>query len=107
MAYHQLTQEERYLISNGVRLNRSQRELAELLGRSPSTISRELQRNATAHDGVYRAAKAHSYAVARRRRSRRGPQYSDQVLAQVDAALRKRWSPVQIVGHFRALGLTV
>lgn len=66
MTYHQLTQEERYLISGGVRLKRSQRELAKLLGRSPSTISRELRRNATAHDGLYRAAKAHSYVLARR-----------------------------------------
>jgi IS30 family transposase len=107
MAYHQLTREERYLISNGMRLNRSQRELAELLGRSPSTISRELRRNATTRDGAYRAAKAHSYAVARRRRSRRGPQFSDQVLEQVDAAIRKRWSPEQIVGRFREDGRTV
>src|SRR5580765_327073 len=98
MAYHQLTQQERYLISNGVRLSRTLRELAELLGRSPSTLSRELRRNATAHDGRYRAAKAHSYAVARRRRSRRGAQFSDQVLSQVDAAVRRRLSAEQIVG---------
>jgi IS30 family transposase len=107
MAYHQLTQEERYLISNGLRLKRSQRELAQLLGRSPSTISRELRRNTTAHDGRYRADKANSYAVARRRRSRRGAQFSDRVLRQVDAALRRHWSPVQIVGQFRAEGRPV
>lgn len=107
MAYHQLTQDERYLISNGVRLNCSQRELAALLGRSPSTICRELRRNATAHDGLYRAAKAHSYAMARRRRSRRGAQFSDQVLRQVDACLRQRLSPEQIVGLFRAKGRLV
>jgi len=107
MAYHQLTQEERYLISRGVRLKRTQKELAELLGRSPSTISRELKRNATAHDGRYRADKAHSYAVARRRRSRRGPHFSQQVLGEVDAAVRRRWSPEQIVGVFRAEGRPV
>lgn len=107
MTYHQLTQEERYLISSGVRLKRSRRELAKLLGRSPSTLSRELRRNATAHDGLYRAAKAHSYALARRRRSRRSPQFSHQVLSQVDAAIRQRWSPEQIVGRFRAKGQIV
>ena len=107
MTYHQLTQEERYLISGGVRLKRSQRELAKLLGRSPSTVSRELRRNATAHDGLYRAAKAHSYAFARRRRSRRGPQFSNRVFSQVDAAVRQRWSPQQIVGVFRAKGQLV
>ena len=107
MTYHQLTQEERYLISSGVRLKRSQRELAKLLGRSPSTISRELRRNATTHDGLYRAAKAHSYALGRRRRSRRGPQFSHQVFNQVDAAVRQRWSPEQIVGLLRAQGQLV
>jgi transposase, IS30 family len=107
MLYHQLTQEERYLIAGGQRLLRSQRELAEELGRAPSTISRELRRNATAHDGAYRGEKAHSYAVARRRRCRRGPQFSNAVLEQVDEALRQRWSPEQIVGQFRAEGKVV
>ena len=107
MAYHQLTQEERYLISRGVRLKRTQKELADLLGRSPATISRELRRNATAHDGLYRAAKAHSYATARRRQSRRGPQFSNQVLGRIDGAIRQCWSPEQIVGVLRAEGRTV
>lgn len=107
MAYHQLTREERYLIAWGLRLNQTLREIAETLGRAPSTLSRELRRNATAHDGAYRSDKADSYAVARRRRSRRGPQYSDAVLAAVDAAVKKRWSPEQIVGRFRARGKVV
>jgi IS30 family transposase len=102
MAYHQLTQEERYLISGGLRLVLSQRELAEELGRAPSTVSREIRRNATAHDGAYRAEKAQSYAVAKRRRCRRGPQFSEAVLGLVDNALRRCWSPEQIVGQFRA-----
>lgn len=107
MTYHQLTQEERYLISGGLRLALSQRELAEELGRSRSTVSREMRRNATAHDGAYRAEKAQSYAVARRRRCRRGPQFSDVVLCLVDIALRRCWSPEQIVGQFRAEGKLV
>ena len=107
MAYHQLTREERYLIAWGLRLNQTLREIAEALGRAPSTLSREVRRNATAHDGAYRSEKADSYAVARRRRSRRGPQYSEAVLAEVDAALRQRWSAEQIVGRFRAEGKVV
>jgi len=107
MVYHQLTQEERYLIGDGQRWKHNQRELAQDLGRSSSTVSRELRRNATTHDGGYRAEKAQSYAVARRRRSRRGPQFTEAVLQQVDAALRRRLSPEQIVGAFRAAGKTV
>lgn len=107
MLYHQLTQEERYLIAGGRRLLRSQRELAEELGRAPSTISREVRRNVTPHDGGYRGEKAHGYAVARRRRCRRGPQFSEAVLTEVEMALRRRWSPEQIVGAFRAEGKAV
>src|SRR5205823_3309543 len=100
MSYQQLTQEERYLIACGLRINLSLRMIARAMGRSPSSVSRETRRNATAHDGAYRSEKAESYAVARRRRSRRGPQYSEAVFAEVDAALREQWSPEQIVGTF-------
>ena len=54
MAYHQLTQDQRYLITHNKRLGKSIREIAEVLGRSPSTISRELRRNRTPGDGAYR-----------------------------------------------------
>jgi transposase, IS30 family len=107
MAYHQLTQEERYLIAGGLRLMLSQCQLAEEIGRAPSTVGREIRRNSTAHDGAYRGEKAHRYAVARRRRCRRGPQFSEAVLRQVDEALRQRWSPEQIVGRFRVEGKIV
>lgn len=107
MAYHQLTQEERYLISAHLVAGRTQGEIAHLLSRAPSTISREVRRNATTHDGRYRPSKAHRYAQARRRRCRRGSQFSENVYRQVEAALRNRLSPDQIVGHFRDLGRIV
>lgn len=107
MTYHQLTREERYLIAVGSRLKWSRRRMARELRRSTSTVSREIRRNETVHDGAYRAEKADSYAVARRRRSRRGPQYSAAGLRKVDAAIRRRWSPEQIVGRFRKDGKEV
>jgi transposase, IS30 family len=45
MEYQQITLEERYLIGKYRRENLSIREIAKNLGRSPSTISRELNRN--------------------------------------------------------------
>jgi transposase, IS30 family len=71
MTYQQLTQEERYLITAQLMCHQSAAQIGRLLGRHRSTITRELRRNATHHDGKYRAEKAHSYAVARRRRCRR------------------------------------
>ncbi len=107
MMYHQLTQEERYLISAASALRRGVREIARALNRSASTISREIRRNATTADRRYRAEKAHSYAVARRRRSRRGSHFSAAVMRSVERALRRRLSPEQIVGSFRSEGRTV
>lgn len=102
MPYHQLTQEERYLIARHSGAGRSIREIAQWLCRAPSTISRELRRNATTHDARYRAQKAHSYAEARRRRCRRGSNFGAAVHREVEAALKRRLSPEQIVGRFRA-----
>lgn len=102
--YHQLTQEERYRITAHRMAGNSLAQIARLLERHPSTIGREFKRNATRHDGDYRAEKAHSYATARRRRSRRGAQFSAEQMGRVAALLRRRWSPVQISGILRKTG---
>lgn len=99
MGYRQLSEEERYVISRLTRHGCSCRFIAAALDRSPSTISRERRRNATAHDGHYRAEKAQQYAVARRRRSRRNSQYSQQDWDEVERLLRRKWSPQQIAGR--------
>jgi len=103
-SYRQLTQEERYRITAHRMSGDSQAEIARLLGRHPSTIGRELRRNATAHDGDYRAEKAHSYATARRRRCRRGARFSAENMARVAALLRRRWSAEQISGTLKKTG---
>jgi IS30 family transposase len=103
-SYRQLTQEERYRITAQRMSGDSQAEIARLLDRHPSTIGRELRRNATAHDGDYRAEKAHSYATARRRRCRRGARFSAESMARVAALLRRRWSAEQISGALKKTG---
>jgi IS30 family transposase len=104
MTYHQLTQEERYAITAQLVCGRSPAQIAKLLNRDRSTISRELRRNRTHHDDKYRAEKAHSYAVARRRRCRRRPQFSVEDMALVARLLRKKWSAEQIAGALRDEG---
>ena len=104
MSYHQLTQEERYLITAQRMCGHSAAATARLLGRHRSTISRELRRNATHHDGDYRAEKAHSYAVARRRRCRHRPRFSAEDMARVSQLLRRRWSAEQVAGVLRNNG---
>ena len=74
----------------------SMRSIATLLGRAPSTVSRELRRNGTI-PGTYEAHAAHRTAAARRARPkavklRDRPSLRD----YVQKKLRIRWSPEQI-----------
>jgi transposase, IS30 family len=105
MVYRHISEDERYLIARQIGMGVSMRQIARLLGRSPSTISREVKRNSCLYDGRYRAEKAHSRGIARRHRSRRKSQYSQQEWAEVQAKLRQQWSPKQIVGTRTVLGL--
>jgi IS30 family transposase len=79
----------------------SMRSIARRLGRSPSTISRELARNAGGAGG-YRATTAH--ALAYERASRPKPAklvVNRQLRARVEEDLLRRYSPEQIVGRLR------
>jgi IS30 family transposase len=79
------------------------REIAGRLGRSPSTISRELRRNLRPRDrGLYDGDLAHARARGRSRRPRRPLLSRDPELQQIiQAKLELRWSPAQIAAHLR------
>lgn len=81
------------LASNGARPT----AILSLLGLSPSTISRELRRNAHT-TGQYRPFHAHSLAATRRRRVRPLKLTVRPGLdAFVQSKLEERWSPQQII----------
>lgn len=78
------------------------REIAEELGRSPSTISRELRRNTAAHDRSYDGDLAHARSRERLRRPRRGRLLVDRELrSHVQDKLEQEWSPEQIANWLR------
>ena len=92
-----LTLSEREEISRGIAARRSARSMARLLGRSASTVSRELGRNG-GYDR-YRAALADERAWARARRPKRCKLANSPRLRQAVASkLRLNWSPEQISG---------
>ena len=101
MGYHQLTYRERYLIGKHKSSGESVRTIARMLQRSPSTISRELRRNADSSDGCYRVAKADRYARARRWRSRQGTQFEPGQVELVHELMGCKWSPEQISRRLR------
>ncbi|WP_436703229.1 helix-turn-helix domain-containing protein [Geodermatophilus sp. CPCC 205761] len=79
------------------------REIARRLGRSPSTISRELRRNLRPHDrGIYDGDLAHARARKRARRPRRPLLSREPELRQlIQGKLEEEWSPAQIAAHLR------
>lgn len=98
--YRQLTEGERYILSAYKRDKQSLRSIAKRLGRSPSTLSREVRRNAT-NDGrkpnpLYIPSKAQEQANGRRPRCRRVKHHAPEVYAEVKALLSgEQWSPEQ------------
>lgn len=98
MSYVQLSGREREVIGRGLAVGLGVRALAERLGRSASTISREVRRNRGAEG--YWADSADARARQRRCRPRRHRKLSapgDNGLVQaVRAKLRRYWSPEQI-----------
>jgi IS30 family transposase len=109
MTYTQITLKERYALAVLYRQGQSLRAIAVALGRSASTLSRELRRNATRYDGSYRFQLAQHYANGRRSRSRCNTQFTAAQWAFVEDLLREDWSPEQIVGwctRFRLLTIS-
>ena len=92
-----LSEAERVDIADGLSHRRGVRSIAEELGRSPSTVSREIRRNRDPATGRYRPLDAHRQAVRRRSRSRPGKLARNVELRDFVAShLRLRWSPEQI-----------
>lgn len=95
-----LTLLEREEISRGIAAHQSTRSMARLLGRSPSTVSRELSRNG-GYDG-YRAALADEKAWVRSRRPKCCKLAINPWLRQAVASkLRLNWAPEQIAGWLK------
>lgn len=105
--YHQLTEPERYTLGVLRRQGMTGRAIARMLGRSPSTISREIRRNACrATDGAYRPSKAQERTNGRRRRSRQVRHHDERVYARVEELLQdKQWSPEQIAHWLAGQGV--
>lgn len=95
--YHRMTLAEREELSRLLAAGQSLRASAQVLGRVPSSLSRELTRNRVA-PATYRAVSAHRRAVRLARQPRRPRKLlvSPRLRQVVLQLLAQRWSPVQI-----------
>jgi len=97
-----LDREERYEIARLRECGLSMREIGRRTGRSASTISRELDRNADPRTGTCQPERAHRLAWERQRRPKPSKLAQDPVLrARVQQLLDRRYSPQQASGRLR------
>ena len=96
MNYKHLSQIERYQIYSLMKAQHSITEIAQLLGRHKSTISRELRRNAGFRG--YRPKQACELAHSRSESSRNARTIAPWVKEQAKTLLALQWSPEQIAG---------
>lgn len=97
MKYHQLTENERYQIYALNKAGHNQQDIAELLQRSPSTISRELQRNKGLRG--YRPGQAQRLSDNRRNGAHKARKIDDWVRHDIATLIRQELSPQQVVGY--------
>jgi IS30 family transposase len=95
-----LTLAEREQVSRGIVAGHSIRSIASSLGRAPSTVSREIQRNGGRDR--YRANRADQAAWERARRAKLCKLSINRALARLVAKkLQQLWSPDQIAGWLK------
>ena len=102
MNYTHLTQDERYQIAILAKAGHDKSEIARLMDRHKSTISREMTRNRGARG--YRPKQAHALSQARIRAAENSPRVAAETWVVVDLKLAETWSPEQISGHLKVNG---
>jgi transposase, IS30 family len=102
--YTRLTEGERWQIKSLLTNKNSLRQIAQLLNRSVSTISREIKRNKNTHR--YNPEAAESKAKQRHKaRNQRRRKIKNDLFDLVIAKLIDKWSPVQISGWLKKEGI--
>ena len=101
--YNQLDYQDRQSIAIGLEQGLSIRAIARMLNRSPSTIKREVERNAGG--SAYSCRYAHERFVRRRRHAKPAPKLvaGNALFETVAQLLRQHWSPQQIAAHLAKL----
>jgi IS30 family transposase len=97
-----LDRDERYEIARLREAGLTVRQVAARLGRSPSTVSRELARNGDPRTGHYMPERAHQLAWRRQRRPKPSKLAGNPALrAAVQGMLNRRYSPEQASGRLK------
>lgn len=106
MSYNQLSEKQRYHIELCLKKGMCQKDIAEQIGKHPSTISREIKRNMGKKG--YRHKQAHRKAMERHKNRNKAIKLTDKVISWISLLLKQDFSPEQIVGRlFLEIGITL
>jgi IS30 family transposase len=100
-----ITSEERHTIDILLRQNQSPTRIARELGREPSSITREIQRNCDKRSGEYRHELAHRKALRRKAEKGTRNDYTEEIKLYVKKQLAEQYSPEQIAGTAKRQGI--
>lgn len=100
-----ITSEERHTIQCLLGQSKKPAEIARILGRSKSTITREIQRNRDQRSKQYRHELAHRKASSRKASKPTKNGITGDMKAYIEARLAEKLSPEQIVGEAKLKGI--
>ncbi len=94
-----LTLAQRYDIESYLQDDISTSEIALLMGRNKSVISREISRNRDGKSGKYQAHLAQRKTESRHKKKHKKVRFTAEIKAHIDKHLGLKYSPEQIVGE--------
>ena len=103
MSYGHLSLAERHYIEIERKAGTSMNEIAKALGRSQSTLSREISRN-TGQRG-YRHKQANALAEQRHKNKPKAIKLTEEIKPLIESYLKQDWSPEQIAGRLEKEGM--
>ena len=93
-----LTKEQRYTISCLLTKGKKQKEIADIIGKDKSVISREISRNKDQRSGLYKDDLANRKYIARQKDKIKHITFTPEIIKYVEGLLEDDYSPEQIVG---------
>ena len=93
-----LTQSQRYTISSMLKQGYKQKEIALIIGKDKSVVSRELKRNSDNRSGIYKDELANRKYAKRQKEKHKHQKFTPEMQKEVEALLRQDYSPEQVVG---------
>jgi IS30 family transposase len=91
-----LTEAQRYTIQQLIQQGSKQKDIANIIGKDKSVISREIRRNCDKRNGLYKCELANRKYLERLKNKPKATKLTEDVKSYINRKLEDRWSPEQI-----------